>query len=70
MRIGICPVTSSSAPSCSSLVANLSRSHAVAWFSHAVNMPIDFSSANVWISSAGVASAVGTGTTPQSTSSP
>ena len=57
VRIGICPVASRRAPSCSSLVANLSTSHAVAWFSHAVNMPIDFSSLNVWISSAGVPAA-------------
>jgi len=33
-------------------------------------MPIDFSSLNVWISSAGMPSGVGTGTTPQSTLSP
>ena len=69
-RIGIWPVSSSSWPSCSWLVANLRNSQAVPRFWQLEYMPTDLVSEKVWIWAGSLPLEVGSGATPQSTLSP
>ena len=67
MRIGICPVRFSNWPSWSTDVVNFMKSQAVARLVQEAYMATFFASEKVWIWSAVMPLAVGTGTTPQST---
>src|SRR4029450_12592871 len=70
VRIGICPVISSSLPSLSWLVANLRNSQAVARFWQLADIALDFSSEKVWIWLGSLPLLVGIGTAPHLTLSP